>query len=86
MRFSKDDILSALGIEERGFSSWYAPALIGFGVGALAGTIVALLVAPRAGSELRDDLLARGRRIVQRGREAVQETTGNGGREPQPNF
>ncbi len=84
MRFSKNDILEALGIEERGLSSWFGPALIGFGVGALAGGLAALLFAPRTGSELRGDLLQRGRRIVQRGRETVEEAASNLERGTQP--
>ena len=73
MKFNKDQILDALGIQESGFGNWFGPAIIGFGVGALVGATVALLVAPRAGSELRDDLLARGRRMVKRGRDTVGE-------------
>jgi hypothetical protein len=76
MGLNRDDILEALGFQQRtALGDWITPALVGFGVGAAVGAAVALLVAPRAGSELRDELLERGRRAVQRGRERMDELT-----------
>jgi gas vesicle protein len=73
MRITRNDLFEALGMRESGMGDWIAPGLIGFGVGALVGASLALLVAPRAGSELREALLSRGRRVVQRGREDLSE-------------
>lgn len=84
MTFKKDDILEALGIQESGFGNWFGPALIGFGFGAFIGAAVALMVAPRAGSELREDLLSRGRRFVKRGRETIGEAPEEIGRGDSP--
>ena len=71
---SKDDILAALGLEQS--NDWIAPAIIGFGVGALVGAAVAFMVAPKAGAELREDLFERGRRYVDKAREQVSNMTG----------
>ena len=83
MRITRDDIFEALGMQERGFGDWFGPALVGFGVGALLGASIALLVAPRAGAELRDELMSRGRRMVQRGRAEMSEMAEEVGR-PEP--
>jgi hypothetical protein len=72
MSIDKDDILEALGVERNGF---LGPALIGFGVGALVGATVALLLAPRRGSEIREEILGRARDIIGRS-EAAREGRG----------
>ena len=64
---NKTDILEALGLQEQG-ANWMGTALIGFGVGALVGAAVALLVAPKAGYEMREDLIDRGRKFVDKTR------------------
>jgi gas vesicle protein len=69
MTFRKEDILDALGIERE--ANWIPIALAGFGIGCLVGGAAALLLAPKAGSELRSDLLERGREMVGKGREFV---------------
>lgn len=76
MAISKHDILEALGMEARGITEWLTPALIGFGVGALVGATVAFLFAPKSGSEVREDLMERGRRYVERGREVFSGDKG----------
>ena len=70
--FSKDDILEALGLQQRG-DNFLAPLLIGVGCGALVGATLTLLLTPRSGSELRSDLMERGRRMMQRGREELED-------------
>ena len=72
MAITKDDILEALGLETETSENWIAPALIGFGVGALLGATMALMFAPKSGPELREDLMERGRNMVEKGRERVQ--------------
>ena len=57
----KDDILEALGFDTG--TNWFPIALAGFGVGCLVGTAVAMLVAPKAGRELRSDIMQKGRDI-----------------------
>jgi gas vesicle protein len=69
MNLRKEDILDALGIEAE--TNWLPIALAGFGVGCLVGGAVALLLAPKAGTELREDIVGRGRDIISRGREFV---------------
>lgn len=57
----KEDLLNMLGLEsKRTHSDLVIPALAVFGVGALVGVGVGMLLAPRPGRELREDI---GRRI-----------------------
>jgi gas vesicle protein len=77
MAITKDDILEALGLETGSNDNWIAPALIGFGVGALLGGTMALMFAPKSGPELREDLMERGRTMVEKGRERVQRLSEN---------
>jgi hypothetical protein len=77
MSISKDDILEALGLETHSSVDWMGPAIIGFGVGALVGAAVALLVAPKPGMELREDLMERGRKYVNKAKEQVGNMAGN---------
>jgi hypothetical protein len=53
----KDDVLGLLGLAaKQSNSNRLLTALGTFGVGLLAGAAVALLLAPKAGKELRQDL------------------------------
>jgi hypothetical protein len=58
---SKEDVLAALGLALKPTTSQRLIGSLGaFGLGALVGAGVALLLAPSSGEDLRDDL---GRRI-----------------------
>ncbi len=72
MSLNKEDVLEALGIESG--NSWFLHALAGFGVGCVVGAAAAMLLAPKSGSELRSDLMERGRDLVQKGREQFQSS------------
>ena len=67
--FSKEDLLDALGIE--GERSWIPAALAGFGVGCVVGAGVAMLLAPKSGRELRENIAQKGRELFRQGREFV---------------
>ena len=59
----KDDLLGLLGLETKGSDTAAALKTLGtFGVGLLVGAGVALLLAPKPGRELRQDLRSRLRR------------------------
>ena len=59
----KNDVLGMLGLEARRSQSTRMLTALGtFGVGLLVGAGVALLLAPKAGGELRQDLRAKLRR------------------------
>ena len=59
----KDDVLGMLGLEARRSQSNRLLTTLGtFGIGLLVGAGVALLLAPKAGSALREDLRAKLRR------------------------
>jgi gas vesicle protein len=60
----KDDILEMLGLETRqSTGAWLAGSLGTFGVGLLVGAGIALMLAPKPGRELREDLRDRLRRM-----------------------
>src|SRR5688572_24646389 len=53
----KDDLLNMVGLESRrSTADWLVPTLTAFSVGILVGTGIGLLLAPKPGSELREDL------------------------------
>jgi hypothetical protein len=57
---SKDDVLGVLGLETKPSTTSHVAALLGiFGAGLLVGAGIALLVAPKPGRELREDIRAR---------------------------
>lgn len=72
MSLSRKDVLEALGIEKRE-DRFMTGLMIGIGVGAVLGGIVAMLVAPRSGAELRAQLGERGRDVMERMRGRTEE-------------
>jgi YtxH-like protein len=57
---NKEDLLGVLGLETKGSDTAAALKTLGtFGVGLLVGAGVALLLAPKPGRELRQDLRTR---------------------------
>jgi hypothetical protein len=83
-KLDKDDILEMMGLQSRtSTAAWLAGTLGTFGVGLLVGAGLGMLLAPKAGRELRDDLRDRFRRVPSDADDAV---AGMGGRESgQPN-
>jgi len=62
---SKEDVLAALGLATKPTTSERLISTLGFfGLGALVGAGVALLLAPSSGEDLRDDLGKRIRRFT----------------------
>jgi hypothetical protein len=61
---SRGDILEALGVDTRG--SWLGAAATGLGIGLALGAVAALLLAPKSGAELREDLLSKVGRTSER--------------------
>jgi hypothetical protein len=56
----RDDLLDMIGLEiRRSTGERLVPALAIFGAGVLVGVGVGLMLAPKAGNELRDDLRER---------------------------
>jgi hypothetical protein len=53
----KDDLLNVIGLEaKRSTADAVVPTLTAFSVGVLVGVGIGLLLAPKPGAELRDDL------------------------------
>jgi hypothetical protein len=72
----KDDFLGILGLETKHtFTNQLLGTLGTFGIGLLVGAGVALLLAPKAGSELRHDLRAKlhcdGKNVAANGSDAT---------------
>ncbi|HYV43320.1 MAG TPA: hypothetical protein VFA20_00605 [Myxococcaceae bacterium] len=56
----KDDLLNLVGLEsKRSMADAIVPTLTAFSVGVLVGVGVGLLLAPKPGAELREDLRSR---------------------------
>jgi len=73
----KDDILEMLGLEtKRSTGTWVAGTLGTFGVGLLVGAGIALMLAPKAGRELREDIRDKLRRSPEDLEEAVGGVSG----------
>lgn len=72
----KDDILGMLGLESKSSTSaWLAGTLGTFGVGLLVGAGIALMLAPKPGRELRENIRDRLRRAPQDIEEAMSSAT-----------
>jgi hypothetical protein len=70
--FSKDDVLDLLGLEtKKGPTDWLVPTLGAFSVGILLGAGLGLLIAPKPGAQLRDDL----RNRLREGQDALANAT-----------
>ena len=79
----KDDILEMMGLQTKSSTgAWLAGTLGTFGVGLLVGAGLGLLLAPKPGRELREDLRDRLRRVPSDADDAVAAMTG---RESSPN-
>lgn len=73
----KDQVLEMLGLEtKRSSGSWLFGTLTAFGVGMLVGAGVGLMLAPKAGAGLREDLRDR-LRGASRGRGFLDDPTAN---------
>jgi gas vesicle protein len=72
---NKDDILAALGLETKaGFSQKLLGTFGIFGAGLLVGAATALLLAPKSGTEIREDIGQRFRKIRMGNDSTVDET------------
>jgi hypothetical protein len=79
-RLDRDDLLELVGLQRAGTNDWIAPALTALGVGLLVGAGLGLLLAPKPGVDLRQDLRER----LREAKEALPEPlrTANRGSEP----
>jgi gas vesicle protein len=79
----KDDILEMMGLQTKSSTAAVVGGTLGiFAVGLLVGAGLGMLLAPKAGRELRDDLRDRFKRIPTDADDAVAAM---GGRESAPN-
>jgi hypothetical protein len=77
--FSKDDVLSALGLTSKPSTSDRLLATLSiFGVGLLVGAGAALLLAPKSGEALRSDLGERFRNLRPEETESPEAATSDG--------
>src|SRR5439155_22115335 len=67
------DALTRVGIM-RSSSSWMTGFAIGAGVGLVSGAVVAILVTPRNGREMRRELGGRAKRLAERTQQLAERT------------
>jgi len=73
----KDDLLGMLGLEQKhSTAGWLAGTLGTFGIGMLVGAGIALILAPKPGRELREDIRDRLRRAPNDASEAISSAVG----------
>lgn len=73
---NREDILGAMGLEtKRTTSSMLAGSLAVFGVGLLVGAAAALLMAPKTGQDLREDVGNRFRDLKNRATRGQESET-----------
>lgn len=81
-KLEKDDLLNLIGLEtRRGPTDWLLPTLGAFSVGLLVGAGIGLMLAPKPGNELRNDLRNRiqgGQDMLQQGNTASSTTSSTG--------
>jgi hypothetical protein len=71
---SKDDILAALGLEtKQTMGDHIVSGLLMMGVGLAVGIGIGMLIAPKSGGELRDDLGRRYRKTMDMAQEAMSK-------------
>jgi hypothetical protein len=75
-KLDRDDLLELVGLQRAGTNDWIAPALTALGVGLLVGAGLGLLLAPKPGVDLRQDLRDR----LREAREALPEPLRTAGR------
>jgi len=74
---SKDDILDALGLETKHtMGDHLLSGLLMFGVGVAVGVGIGMLLAPKAGSELRDDLTRGFQKTVDMANDTIKKEAG----------
>jgi hypothetical protein len=74
---SADDILGALGLQQRrGISDAIVPSVALFAAGALVGAAAAVLLTPKTGQQMRRELTDGARDLSQKITSTAQEYTG----------
>ncbi len=72
-KLEKDDLLQLIGLETRkGPSDWLLPTIGAFSVGLLVGAGIGLMLAPKPGNELLNDLRTR----LPKGQDSLGQGTG----------
>ena len=75
----KEDVLGLMGLESKSSTgAWLAGTLGTFGIGLLVGAGIALILAPKPGRELRDDIRERLRRAPNDASGAINSAMGHG--------
>jgi gas vesicle protein len=71
------DALSRAGLVRSSGSGWVAGFALGAGVGLVSGAVVALLLTPTNGPEMRREISWRAKKLAERTQGALQDVTEN---------
>jgi hypothetical protein len=71
------DALSRAGIVRSSAPSWFTGFAFGAGIGLVSGAVVALLITPTNGREMRREIGWRAKRLAERTQGAISEVTNN---------
>jgi hypothetical protein len=67
------DALTRAGLVRNSTSAWVTGFAVGAGLGLVSGAVVALLLAPRTGPEMRREIGWRAKRLAERTQDAVSD-------------
>ena len=65
-------VLSSMGLQ-RATRDWFPRMFIGFSAGVLTGAACALVLSPKTGEQIREDLRVGAERLVKKGRAQIAE-------------
>ena len=71
------DALSRAGLIQSSGTTWIAGFALGAGVGLVSGAVVALLLTPTTGTEMRREIGWRAKKLAERTQGALQDVTEN---------
>ena len=72
-KMNKGKLMDMVGMRQSSTPDWLLPGIAFFGAGLVIGAGIGLMLAPKSGQELREDLRAR----MQRGEGELATTTGS---------
>ena len=79
-KLDRDDLLELVGLQRKSSADWVLPTIGALGVGILVGAGLGLLLAPKEGRQLREDLRSK----LKSAQERIPELSGLSGKVEAP--